>query len=103
MYSQQYENNLNQVQADNMALLFDEEVLLAIQTAEVRSELLYRERQLASLQTMSLEELRSVRDASVNVNANEEEYDFHAPPVDDVQVRPTVADIIEQIESHSLE
>jgi hypothetical protein len=71
MYSQQYENHLNQVQADNMALLYNEEVLLAIQTAEVQAELLHRERQLASLRTMSLKELRSVANANATATATE--------------------------------
>jgi hypothetical protein len=110
MYAQQYENHRNQVQADNMALLYDEEVLLAIQTAEVQSELLHRERQLVSLRTMTLEELRSVRDATAiaTVTANEEEYGFHAPPQDDDDVtarqfRASVAEIVTQFNSQSLE
>jgi hypothetical protein len=102
MYAQQYKNHLTRLQAENMRLMYDEELQLAIETAEADAELLLRERQLASLRTMSLPELRATQVVTETVTVTEDEYVF---PVDDddAPLRASVAEIVEQINSHSLE
>jgi hypothetical protein len=101
MYSKQYKNHLTRLQAENMRLMYDEELQLAIETAEAEAELLLRERQLASLRTMSLPELRATQVVTETATAPQEEYAF---PVDDYDaLRASVAEIVEQINSHSLE
>jgi hypothetical protein len=89
MYSQQYQNHLTQIQADNMSLMYAENLQLAIETAQVQAKLSQAERSLASLRTMSLPELLATQDA----NATHDEYGVHTLPIS-----RSVAQLVEEME-----